>query len=77
MSVEKDYFVCPIIAVFPDRFMWRESKTVCPMTYPPGGLYWAPCGVCVIPPEGNDLTIFAILLPAPLNVNTEEAGGVT
>ena len=34
-------------------------------------------GVCVIPPEGNELTIFAILLLAPLNVNTGEAGGVT
>jgi hypothetical protein len=77
LSVEKDNCVCPVILVFPDRFLWRESKTLCPTTYPSGGPYCAPCGGFVVPPEGNDLTIFTILLPVPLNVNTEEVGGVT
>ena len=77
LCVEKNNSICPVIAVFPYRFMWGESKMLCPTTYSPGGTYWAPHGVCDILREGNDLTIFAILLPAPLYVNTEESGGLT
>ena len=56
--------------------MWGEPKALRPTTYSPGSTYWAPRGVHVIPPEGNDLAVFPILLPAPLYVDAEEAGGL-
>jgi hypothetical protein len=77
LCVEENNGVCPVIAVFTDGFMCGKSEALCATTYSPGGTDWAPRGVCVIPPEGDDLTVIAILLPAPLYVNTEEAGGLT
>jgi hypothetical protein len=71
-GVEVDNGVRVGVEVFPDWFMWWYLEAAGTLADSPGRLNWAPDGVEFVSPEGDHLSIVAVLLPAPPDVNPEE-----